>query len=118
VKGLVSHDHLASVELLELIDLQALPTIDGWPAADLFGDGSLWALPSVGHSPGHMSFLALTDPAPTLLTGDAAHIELNWTETLAPGFSDDPEQAVQAIEDLQGIHDDLGQPELIFGHGL
>lgn len=118
VKGLVAHDHLAEVDLLELVDLDALPTVDGWPAADLFGDGSVWALPSVGHSPGHVSVLVLSDPEPTLLTGDAAHVAVNWDEGLAPGFSDDPAQAVAAIEELRVLWTQLRQPELIFGHGF
>lgn len=118
VPGLVGHDHLAHVDLLEQVDLEALPLVDTQPAADLFGDGSLWALPTPGHSPGHCSFLALTEPVPTLLTGDASHVSEGWEASLAPGFSDDPEQALDSLEALHALWETLERPALVFGHAL
>ncbi len=117
VPGLAVHDHLAGVELIETLDPGSYPEIDGWFAADLFGDGSVWALPSAGHSPGHHSLLVMTEPHPTLLTGDAAHVDVNWDEQLAPGFSDEPEQAAAALAELQELWVQLGEPALVFGHG-
>ncbi len=116
VPGLAVHDHLAEVELLELLGWSDLPSVDGWPAADVLGDGSLWALPSPGHSPGHLSWLVLTDGGLVLLTGDAAHVRINWDESLAPGFSDDPEQAASSLIELRSLWAELGEPALIFGH--
>ena len=40
---------------------------------DVFGDGSLLAILTPGHTAGHVSYLARTPTGPVLLTGDACH---------------------------------------------
>jgi len=40
---------------------------------DLFGDGSVRLVSTVGHSPGHLSVLRRTAAGPLLLAGDAAY---------------------------------------------
>ncbi len=117
VPGFVVHDHFAAVERLETLEPGAFPTVEGWRAADLFGDGSLWALPSPGHSPGHLSYLALLEEGPILLTGDAAHVDLNWEQELAPGFSDDQSAAKDSLDELRALWSELGEPAVVFGHG-
>jgi len=57
---------------------------------DIFGDGSVWAIHSPGHSPGSTAYLANTDDGPQLLIGDVTHTCWGWVNGVEPGsFSDD-----------------------------
>ena len=47
----------------------SLPPFD--KAIDLFGDGSLWAIFTPGHTDGHVSYLVNAKSGPVLITGDA-----------------------------------------------
>jgi glyoxylase-like metal-dependent hydrolase (beta-lactamase superfamily II) len=47
-------------------------------AADFFGDGSVWLIPTPGHTRGHISMLINTRPCATLLTFDAAHLAADF----------------------------------------
>lgn len=52
---------------------------------DLFGDGSLFAILTPGHTEGHVSYLARTPTGPVLLTGDASHTRWGWEHGVEPG---------------------------------
>lgn len=52
---------------------------------DLFGDGSLWAILSPGHTPGSTAFLARTPDGPVLFTGDVCHTAFGWEHGVSPG---------------------------------
>ena len=60
---------------------------------DVFGDGSVWALWTPGHSPGSTSYLVRTTEGPKLIAGDAVHTRLGWEQALPqaviPGFDAD-----------------------------
>lgn len=52
---------------------------------DVFGDGSLFAISTPGHTAGHVSYLARTPAGPVLLTGDACHTRWGWEHGVEPG---------------------------------
>jgi glyoxylase-like metal-dependent hydrolase (beta-lactamase superfamily II) len=52
---------------------------------DVFGDGSLFAILTPGHTAGHVSYLARTPTGPVLLTGDACHTRWGWEHGVEPG---------------------------------
>jgi glyoxylase-like metal-dependent hydrolase (beta-lactamase superfamily II) len=57
---------------------------------DVFGDGSLFAIATPGHTAGHVSYLARTPTGPVLFTGDASHTRWGWEHGVEPGtFSSD-----------------------------
>jgi len=59
--------------------------IDG--ALDLFGDGSICAFPTPGHTPGHQSFLVrLASGERFVLAGDACYTTENLDEDIPPGL--------------------------------
>ena len=59
---------------------------------DVFGDGSLFAISTPGHTPGHVSYLARTPTGPVLLTGDTCHTRWGWENGVEPGtYTDDRE---------------------------
>jgi glyoxylase-like metal-dependent hydrolase (beta-lactamase superfamily II) len=53
--------------------------------ADVLGDGSLWAIPTPGHTRGHLSFL-VNSTEPVLLTADACFINENLERGVAPSI--------------------------------
>jgi N-acyl homoserine lactone hydrolase len=52
---------------------------------DVFGDGSLFAILTPGHTAGHVSYLARTTTGPVLLTGDTSHTRWGWENGIEPG---------------------------------
>ena len=52
---------------------------------DVFGDGSLFAILTPGHTAGHVSYLARTPTGPVLFTGDACHTRWGWEHGVEPG---------------------------------
>lgn len=83
---------------------------------DLFGDGSLHMLRTVGHTPGECSlFVRLKNSPPVVLTGDTVHIRRQLT-TLAPMPTDyDMNEAAESIRRLKRI-EDLGLARLWVTH--
>jgi glyoxylase-like metal-dependent hydrolase (beta-lactamase superfamily II) len=72
--------------------------------ADVFGDGSLWALSVPGHTPGSVAFLARTTKGPVLLTGDACHTAWGWEHGVAPGtFSVDVKESAESLARLEKL---------------
>ncbi len=77
-------------------------------------------IPSPGHTAGHVSLLLERDGgAPVLLCGDAADLEENLIDEVAPGlcWRDDPAPALPSIRALKGVARDAGA-ELWPNHDL
>jgi N-acyl homoserine lactone hydrolase len=87
------------------------------PALDLLGDGSLWAISTPGHTPGHTSYLVNGDP-PTLLVGDASHFAWAFEHDVAPRAftSDDAARAVESLKELRRFAARYPQVRIVFGH--
>ncbi|MGN6321107.1 MAG: MBL fold metallo-hydrolase [Dyella sp.] len=75
---------------------------------DVFGDGSLFAILTPGHTAGHVSYLARTPEGPVLLTGDACHTRWGWEHGVEPGsytFDRDSERkSLLALKALSERH--------------
>ena len=84
---------------------------------DLLGDGSLYALWTPGHTPGHMSFLLRTTNGPVLITGDASHTTWGWQNGVEPGsFNVDMARSARALEDLRALAARHPQMTVYTGH--
>lgn len=92
----------------------AVPHMD--KAADLLGDGSIWLLPTPGHTPGHMSVLLNVPDGPPLLTFDAAHLKLTYDHTAPGGLGADLDVARDSISRLKALAADFPGMRLIYGH--
>jgi glyoxylase-like metal-dependent hydrolase (beta-lactamase superfamily II) len=69
---LLCGNHLAGKSSVHLLDLQAGKDLSPFAhVIDLFGDGTLWALSTPGHTRDHIAYLINTTPAPILIVGDA-----------------------------------------------
>lgn len=81
----VHGDFLEGLEILHEIDFSHgddIPPLGS--SADLWGDGSLWAISTPGHTRGHLSFLVNGYDGPVFLTMDAAFIRENLYLGVAP----------------------------------
>ncbi len=71
---------------------------------DVFGDGSVVILSTPGHTPGHQSLLVrLPKRGPVILTGDAVHLQENWTARRVPSFNYSREQSLASMDKLADV---------------
>ena len=92
---------------------------DGDPlaaAVDVFGDGSLWALPAPGHTPGSVAYLVRTTEGPRLIVGDTSHTRWGFEHGVEPGtFTDDQERNARSLQALRSLASRHGIPTYM-GH--
>jgi N-acyl homoserine lactone hydrolase len=83
---------------------------------DVFGDGTIRAIFTPGHSPGHQSFMVtLPNTGPVLLTIDAAYTIDHWNEKALPGLVCSSVDAVRSVKKLRKIAADTGAM-VVTGH--
>ena len=113
-------DHLAGVEEIYDIDLAAgieLPPFGN--SVDVFGDGSLWAIPSSGHSKGHMMYFVNGIEDQILVTGDACNDHYQFETGIGPGFfSSDLEGGQEVLERIILFKERYPKVKLVYGHDL
>ncbi|MFA0833615.1 MAG: MBL fold metallo-hydrolase [Methanobacterium formicicum] len=87
------------------------------PSVDLLGDGSLWAIHTPGHTPGHSSFLVNGTDGPVLLAMDAAFIRENLKRGVAPSdYTGDAEMAQETLEKILTFLRLYPQVRVVAGH--
>jgi N-acyl homoserine lactone hydrolase len=102
---------LYEIDFLDLEDMHPLG-----PVVDLLGDGSLGAIWTPGHTPGHMSFLVNSSEGPIFLTMDASFVYDNLERRVAP--SDYTWDVGLAQSTLESIIDFLNKyPQVRVGPG-
>jgi hypothetical protein len=104
----------AHLETLDYAGGETLPPLG--PSLDLFGDGSLWAISTPGHTPDHTSYLAMAI-RPRSWSGTRATSDgrSSTTSPLGRGPADD----VRARESLTGLRRFAArypQVRMVFGH--
>jgi len=84
---------------------------------DVFGDGSLFAIHSPGHTPGATAYLAMTTEGPQLMVGDATHTRWGWENGVEPGtFSADIPQSAASLAMLKELVNRVPAIEVHPGH--
>jgi glyoxylase-like metal-dependent hydrolase (beta-lactamase superfamily II) len=113
-------DHLAGIDELYEIDFAAgieLPPFG--KGLDVFGDGSLWAISSSGHSRGHVLYFINGVEDKVLVTGDASNTLYQFESGIGPGyFSSDLEQAQDVLDQIIAFKELYPEVKLVFGHDL
>jgi N-acyl homoserine lactone hydrolase len=113
-------DHLAGIDALYEIDFTKgidLPPLG--KAVDLFGDGSLWAISSSGHSAGHVIFLINGIDEQVLFTGDACNDHYQFETGIGPGFySSDLEGGQEVLDQIILFKERYPEVKLVYGHDL
>jgi glyoxylase-like metal-dependent hydrolase (beta-lactamase superfamily II) len=109
--ALTSATHIATRGTTDRL-LASVETLREWQfdsagVVDIFGDGSLWAIHSPGHTPGSTAYLALTSSGPQLMIGDATHTSWGWENGVEPGsYSDNGPQSAISLARLQQLSRD------------
>jgi glyoxylase-like metal-dependent hydrolase (beta-lactamase superfamily II) len=113
-------EHLAGIENLYEIDFAEgidLPPLG--KGVDVFGDGSLWAISSSGHSAGHVIFLINGIDEQVLVTGDACNTLYQFDTGIGPGtYSSDLEGGQEVLERIIIFKERYPEVKLVFGHDL
>lgn len=113
-------DNFAGVETLYEIDFdsaQSLQPLDR--CADIFGDGSFWAVHTPGHRKGHVSYIVNGKENVILLTGDACDIKLGFDVGVGPGFgSYNSREAQRSLERMIDFTKTYSQIKVFFGHEI
>ncbi len=113
-------DHLAGIDELHEIDFAEgidLPPLG--KGIDVFGDGSLWAISSSGHSAGHVIFLINGIDEQVLFTGDACNDHYQFETGIGPGaYSSDLEGGQEVLERIILFKERYPEVKLVYGHDL
>ena len=81
---------------------------------DIFGDGSVVALPTYGHTPGHQSLRIRTDKGEFILCGDACYLRHALDNDHLPGILHDREAALRAFALFRKF--EAAGARICFGH--
>jgi len=122
----VSHshpDHVGNVELFAQATLLVQraeyewPNVNGTPRFvathpvklldgdyDVFDDGTVRIVATPGHTPGHQSLLVtLPSTGAVLLSGDAVHLQDNWTARRVPAINADKDKTVASMQKMADL---------------
>ena len=84
---------------------------------DIFGDASVWAIHSPGHSPGSTAYLVRTPEGSKLLVGDASHTRWGWENGVEPGtFSLDRPRSAESLAALRELASEYPEMDVYLGH--
>ncbi len=89
------------------------PALKTWSSTyvDIFGDGSVFAIHSPGHTAGSTAYLVNTTEGAVLLAGDASHTAWGWEHQVEPGkFSTDlarSRTSLDALAELVQKHQEI-----------
>ena len=114
---LYTSNHMDKVKQLQELDFARGTALEGFnKVLDVFGDQSLLAIATPGHSKGHASYLLHTTQGIILLTGDASHTRYGFEHGIAPGWVDDRELAQKSLQQLRDFAKRHPEVKVIYGH--
>lgn len=72
IKGLIDFNHFRESDTIYMLDFdkEDVKTFPIGKAIDIFGDQTVWAISTPGHSKGHVSYLINREDSPVLIAGD------------------------------------------------
>ena len=120
IPGILSCNHLRHINMLRQMDLTDAPALGMLgPASDIFGDGSLWAIHTPGHTPGHISFFINGQERQVLVAGDAIMLRANLERGIGGGSFCLNRQKAQLSQDrLSAFIRKYPKVQVVFGHEL
>lgn len=102
---------------LRELDFRPASNGDARSILDVFGDGSLFAIHSPGHTPGSTAYLARTPDGPKLLVGDTCHTAWGWANGVEPGsFTTDHAANATSLAWLRALAANHPGLEIHLGH--
>lgn len=111
------NDHFNETEVLHELDFDkgfTMPPFD--KVLDVFGDQSLLAIATPGHTSGHVSFLVHAADGWVLLTGDASHTRWGFEHDVIPGWAEDADAAKKSLSALRQFSQANSDVKVVYGH--
>lgn len=103
------------LQMIDFTGAQDMPLTG--KAADVFGDGSLWAISTPGHTKGHISYLVNGLEGVYLVTGDVSVTKKGFDLDIETGdYCKDVEANRRSFEKLKALYRAYPQIKPIFGH--
>jgi glyoxylase-like metal-dependent hydrolase (beta-lactamase superfamily II) len=89
IKGLLQPNHFEKNDTIYMLDFNSKEsqTLPLGKVIDIFGDQTLWAISTPGHSKGHVSYLVNTQDHPILIAGDACILNKSMEIGVGPSAS-------------------------------
>ncbi|OJJ19587.1 hypothetical protein BKI52_22530 [marine bacterium AO1-C] len=114
---LYTSNHMDKVSRIQELDFNQGISLENFEKVlDIFGDQSLLAIATPGHSKGHLSYLLHTAQGNVLLTGDASHTRYGFEKGIEPGWTDNREQAQKSLQQLREFAKNHPKVKVIYGH--
>lgn len=115
----VCTNHLDGIESILEIDFSKAAIVESLGRViDVWGDGSLWAIHTPGHSAGHISFLVNSSNGSYLITGDASHTEYGFKNKIPPGKNANAQESEITLNKLIQFVNRHPDVKVIFGHDI
>lgn len=89
IQWLLEPNHFKRSDTIYMIDFdkEIAKTFPIGKAIDIFGDQTVWAISTPGHTKGHISYLVNTEDKPVLIAGDACILNKSLELGAGPGTS-------------------------------
>ncbi len=119
VSRVTNGHYFRTIARLDTIDIEkGQPMPPFAKALDLLGDGSLWAVKTSGHTPGHLSYVVITQDGPVLITGDACFYYEALSLGVAPftQYPGDRDKARESVRQVQAFLRAYPQVKVFVGH--
>jgi len=111
--------NLGKVPSLKLLDFRHASGIPPFEKViDLFGDASVFALWTPGHTPGHTSFLVNASEGPVLLAGEACMDDEAFEHDIEPVLFDTLENARKSLRAIKKFTEMYPRTKLFLSHNL
>lgn len=119
-KFIYESDYLKGYKNLNWLDFSSAEIIKPFgPVLDIFGDGSVWAVSTPGHTYGHVSYLINAKEGPIFIAGDAGPTKYGVETGIGPGtFSSDVKRAQESFDKIMEFHKTYPQVKIYNGHEL
>lgn len=117
--AMFGYGHFDGVSRLEELDFSSAPTLAPLGrAVDVWGDGSLWAVSTPGHSRGHLSFVVNAVGGPVLLTGDASHFRWAFEHGIGPAAprAEAEVEGQRSLDALRAFSQAFPSVRVLYGH--
>jgi glyoxylase-like metal-dependent hydrolase (beta-lactamase superfamily II) len=111
-------DHAVEVRLLDF-EAAEVDSLSGFGRAlDLFGDGSVHAVYTPGHTVGHVSYVVRTAGSEVLVAGDAIYAMRTLRESVMPWRVEDAHNFRRSLREIQLYARETPGAVIVPGHDL
>jgi len=119
IKWFLEANHFKKSDTIYMLDFDkdTSKTFPIGKAIDIFGDKTVWAISTPGHSKGHISYLINGEDGPVLIAGDACILNKNLEMGIGSGTSSaDIKKDEETLNKIRTFLKDNPSVEIWYGH--